>query len=314
MPRINILNIPNYYSSYYLLGLSRIADLRYTPSREFSHLNNKPFLVFEYQGKVVVIENDDPIGVDLKSYEQADLYFATNKLLTSEDYSMPKVHPIYPHYSINNSWDFLKIFGVKGAKEIGLKEFLKQWYVIFRRPDFKESPTRKLEGNYVFFAGSIWKKEPWANQVRLEFIEACKANPKIDFEGGMNPRSDGDLCGMPPSVMDKRYTPEDFAEKSSRSIIGFINPAVLDAVSWRLAEYWNYSCFVIGFPFKTDLPTFPEHGKQIHYIQDSAEFPELLTFLMNNRDYLEKVSLGGKQFFQEFCLPETQAKRILSMI
>lgn len=314
MPRINVLNIPNYYSSYYLLGLSRVADLRYSPSQEFSNLNDQPFLVFEYKGKVVVIENDDPIGVNKKAYDQADLYFATNKLLEREDYNWPKVHPIYPHYSINNAWDFLKIFGIKGAKEIGMKNFLKQWYILFRRPVFVDRPLRNLEGNYVFFAGSIWKKEPWANQVRLDFIQACKANPLINFEGGMNPRTDGDLCGMPPSVMDKRYSPEDFADKSSRSIIGFINPAVLDAVSWRLAEYWNYRCFVVGFPFKTDLPSFPEHGKQIHYIQDTEELPELLGYAMKNREYLDKVSLGGKQYFQEYCLPEIQAKRILSMI
>ncbi|PZV79139.1 hypothetical protein CLV31_11599 [Algoriphagus aquaeductus] len=314
MEQINLFNIPNYYSSFYHLGLSLEKSLRFSPKEEFAHLNGRPFLVFEYKGRIVVIDNDDPVGIDKKSYDQADLYFATNKLLNKAEYNWPKVHSIYPHYPIDNSWDFLKTFGLKGILKTDPRNFLKQWYTLYQRPGFENRPVRRLEGNYVFFAGSIWKKESWANKVRVDFIHACRSNPLIDFEGGMNPRSDGDLCGVPPSVIDKRYTPDVFAQKSSRSIIGFINPAVLEAVSWRLAEYWNYNCFVIGFPFKIDLPTLPEHGKHIHYIQDSGELPELLNYVLKNRNYLDKIALGGKEYFQDNCLPGVQARRILSMI
>jgi hypothetical protein len=314
MSPVTILNVPNYYCSYYHLGLQRIADLRFNPKAEFAHLNDKPFLVIEYKGKVAVIENDDPIGVDEKSYGFSDLYFATNKLLAREDYNWAKTRPIYPHYSIDNAFDYLKLFGIRGMAALGPKEFLRQFYILYRRPDFVNLPVQKKEGNYVFFAGSIWKKEPWANQVRSSFVQACQVNPHIRFEGGMNPRTDGDLCGLPSSVMDKRYTPSEFAEKSSRSVIGFSNPAVLDAVSWRLAEYWNYGCFVLGFPFKIDLPSLPVHGEHMHYINDPAEFSDVITFAMKNQEYREKVSLGGKRFFEEFCLPEIQAKRILSLL
>ena len=314
MSKVHILNIPNYYCSFFHLGLESVAELTYSPQPEFSHLNDKPFLVIEYKGKVAVIENDDPIGVDKASYDHSDLYFATNKLLAREDYNWEKVKPIYPHFSINNCGQYFSRFGLKGLINMGPKEFLRQWYILYRRPEFVNLPKQKLEGNYVFFAGSIWKKEPWANQVRAAFVQACQSNPHIQFEGGMNPRTDGDLCGLPPSVMDKRYTPEEFTEKSSRSVIGFSNPAVLDAVSWRLGEYWNSSCFVLGFPFKIDLPTVPEHGKHMHYVQDPAEFSDIITYAMTHPEYREKVSQGGKQYFEEFCLPEIQAKRILSML
>jgi hypothetical protein len=314
MKKVSVLNIPNYYSSFYQLGLESVADLRYTPRPEFAHLDNKPYLVIECNGKIAVIENDDPVGVDKASYDMADIYFATNKLFVREDYSWPKVHAIYPHYSINNHMAFLKLFGLKGVQQIGAREFFKQWYILYRRPKFVKMPKKKLEGNYVFFAGSIWKKENWANQVRAVYVQACQNNPLIQFEGGMNPRTDGDLCGLPLSVMDKRYTPSEFAEKSARSIIGFSNPAVLDAVSWRLGEYWNYGCFVIAFPFKTDMPSLPEHGKHIHYVQDPDEFSDVITFVMKNPDYREKVSFGGKQYFDEFCLPEIQANRILDLL
>ncbi len=314
MPTIYILNIPNYYCSYYLLGLSKITKLKFNPKIEFAHLNNKPFLVIEYRGKVAVIENDDPTGVDKKSFGHADLYFATNKLLSREDYNDPKVKPIYPHYSIDNAEEYLTLFGLRGILSLGPKEFLRQWYILYRRPDFTSKPYRPLNGNYVFFSGSIWKKEPEANQMRVDYIRACMEDPQVRFEGGMVPRMDGDPCGIPLDVINKKYPAKEFAEKSSRSIIGFNNPAVLDAVSWRLAEYWNYGCFVISFPFKIDLPTTPEHGKHIHYLQEGEGFAEVISFAMKNDDYREKVSRGGKQFFEENCLPEVQAKRILAML
>lgn len=314
MQIVNILNVPNYYCSYYLLGLGRIARLKYTPLPEFAHLNDKPFLVLEVKGKVIVIENDDPIGVDKPSYELADLYFATNKLKSREDYNWPKTRAIFPHYSIDNWVQHLQLFGVRGVREIGFKEFLRQTYILYRRPDFVNLPFKEKEGNYVFFAGSIWKKENWANQVRAAFVKACQANSHIQFEGGMNPRSDGDLCGLSPSVMDKRYTPEEFATKSSQSVIGFSNPAVLDAVSWRLAEYMNYGCFIISFPFKIEVPVEPVHGKDIHYIQDVSEFDEVITYAMKNEKYRKNVSKGAKEYFERYCLPETQAKMILDSI
>ena len=314
MSQVNILNIPNYYCSFYQLGLGKISDLRYNPKKEFAHLNGKPFLVLEYKGKIAVIENDDPVGVDKSSYSNSDLYFATNKLLLSEDYSMGKVRALFPHYTINNAFDYLKLFGLKGVKALSPKEYLRQFYTLYRRPKFINKPYHTLDSNYVFFSGSIWKKENWANQIRSEFVQACQTNPHIDFEGGMNPRTDGDLCGLPESVIDQRYTAKDFSEKSSRSVIGFSNPAVLNAVSWRLSEYWNYGCFVISFPFKIDLPKVPEHGKDIHYVESAEEFSDVITFAMKNPKYRKKVARGGKTYFEENCLPEIQARRILNML
>lgn len=314
MSKVTILNIPNYYCSAYHFGLTQISDLRFSPRAEFAHLNNKPFLVFEYQGKVAVIENDDPMGVDLPSYSNADLYFATNKLLARDDYNMPKVQSLYPHYPINNANDYAKLVGWKGLKELGPKELLRQWYTIYRRPEYVLKEFEPLEGNYVFFAGSIWKKEPWANQIRGAFVKACQNNPLIQFEGGMIPRTDGDLCGLAPELLNRKYSAKEFAAKSSKSVIGFNNPAVLDAVSWRLAEYWNYGCFVISFPFKIDMPSTPKHGEEIHYLTDSSEFDEVLTFGMKNVHYRKKVAGGGKAFYEKNCRPEVQAKRILELL
>lgn len=314
MSKVTVLNIPNYYCSTYQLGLSQITELRFSPQDEFAHLNNKPFLAIEYKGKVAVIENDDPIGVDLASYDNADLYFATNKLLAREDYNMAKVQSIYPHYPINIALDYVKLIGWKGLMNLGPKEFLRQYYTLFRRPKYEGKSYQPLDGNYVFFAGSIWKKQPCANQIRGAFVEACQNNPLINFEGGMIPRTDGDLCGLAPELLNRKYSAKEFAAKSAQSVIGFNNPAVLDAVSWRLAEYWNYGCFVLSFPFKIDMPTVPKHGEEIHYLKDETEFPEVIAYAIKNPIYREKVARGGKAFFDTNCKPRIQAKRILDLL
>lgn len=314
MEKLTLLNIPNYYSSFYHLGLNQVAELRYSPQAEFAHLDGKPFLVFDYKGKIVVIENDDPIGVDKKAYELCDLYFATNKLKAREDYNWEKVKSIFPHYSINNYSDYLRLFGWGGVRKLGLKEFARQVTILHKRPKFSNYPFEFKESNYIFFSGSTWKKEDWANQIRRNYIEACKDNPEIDFEGGMVRRKDGDPCGMPDSVITDKFPAVEFSGKSRKSIIGFNNPAVLDAVSWRLAEYLNYSCFVISLDFKIEVPEVPVHGKEMHYIQDSSEFAEVIDFALKNPDYRLKISNGGKEYFNKYCLPEIQAKRILKMV
>lgn len=313
MDKLTLLNIPNYYSSFYHLGLNQVAKLQYSPQPEFAHLNGKPFLVFDYNGKIVVIENDDPIGVDKKSYELCDLYFATNKLKEREDYNWEKVKTIFPHYSVNNYFEYMKLFGLEGVRKLGLKEFVRQVNILYRRPKFFNYPFEFKESNYMFFSGSIWKKEPWANQIRKTYIEACKDNSQIVFEGGMVRRKDGDPCGMPDSVLTDKFPAVEFSEKSRKSIIGFNNPAVLDAVSWRLAEYLNYSCFVISFDFKIDIPVLPVHGKEMHFIQDPSEFAEVIDYALKNPDYRLKISKGGKEYFNKYYLPDIQAKRILKM-
>lgn len=314
MYKVNILNIPNYYCSYYLLGLGRIGELKYTPSKEFAHLNGKPFLVIEVNGKVIVIENDDPIGVDKQSYNLADLYFATNKLINKEDYNWPKIRPLFPHYSIGIPGQYIRIFGFNGLLNSGLKGFVRQAYILNKRPDYQNIPFCKKDGNYVFFAGNIWEKEPSANQVRAAYVLACQNHPLIQFEGGMIPRSDGNLCGLPPEVLNRNYLPKEFAEKSAQSVLGFINPAVLDAVSWRLAEYLNYGSFIMSLPFKIQMPIEPIHGKEIHYLEDTSEFSEIITFAMTHPEYRNKLSRGAKDYFQNYCLPEKQAQMILESI
>ncbi|MDI1323128.1 MAG: hypothetical protein PSV36_10290 [Algoriphagus sp.] len=311
MKEIQLLNIPVFYSSYYLLGLSKEYKLSFKRDRRFDKYHNKGFLIFKVDGKFGVIDNHDPIGVNQELYDQVDLYFATNKLLNHPSYDQEKVRPLFPHFPVNILPLYFKLFHINLIRLLKPKDLAREIYVYQSRPDYKLEGDLYKHTNNIFFSGSTWKKEPWANQIRAEFIRACKIHPGIKFEGGFIPRSDGDNFGYDAELNQVKYPPKKFSEMSAKSLVSLNNPAVLGAVSWRLAENWNSSTFVLSFPFAIDLPIVPEHGEEIHYIKSSEEYKGVLDKVLNEPQYHEKVAKGGKSYFDTYCTPEAQAKYIV---
>lgn len=314
MLQVEILSIPNFYSSYYLLGFNNSFKLKYAPEKEFEKFNNRGFIIFRCEGKIGVIDNHDPVGVNQELYQVADLYFATNKLLDQDSYNQAKVKPLFPHYPVNILPLYLRFFGFDLIRKLSPKDLAREIYVLRSRPQYVKEGDRYRHGNYVFFAGSTWKKEPWANKIRAEFIRACKAHPGIQFEGGFIPRSDGDNFGYDNELNKAKYPPKKFSELSAKSLISLNNPAVLGAVSWRLAEYWNFSSFVLSFPFAIDLPIAPAHGEEIHYITTAEEYKNVLDLVLQDPSYHKKIAEGGKTFFDKYCRPEAQSKFVVDQL
>lgn len=95
-------------------------------------------------------------------------------------------------------------------------------------------------------------------------------------------------------------------------MVVFNNPAVLGAVSWRVAECLNRGSFLLSLPWKIELPEFPIHGEEIHEIKEIEESEGFLRFLLSNPSYHRKISEGGKAYFENKCRPEIQASQILN--
>lgn len=314
MQKVTLLNIPNFYSSYYVLGFAKEFQVNFKPDSTFEKYNNRGFVIFEIGGKTGVVDNHDPVGVDQELYSKVDLYFATNKLLNSPSYKQKKVRPLFPHYPVNIIPLYFKLFGLKLFTSLKPKDLARELYVLNSRPKYQKLGDNYRYGNYIFFSGSTWKKETWANQIRAEFIRACKANPKVNFEGGFIPRSDGNNFGFDEELNRVKYTPKKFSELSAKSLVSLNNPAVLGAVSWRLAEYWNFSSFVLSFPFAIDLPVVPEADKEICYVDSSSQYDKILDRVLEDPEYHCQISKGGKQFFDKYCTPEAQANYIISSL
>jgi hypothetical protein len=314
MKTITVLNIPNFYSSYYLLGLSQEFKVRFKIDKRFIKFNNKPLLVFQVNDKIGVIDNDDPTGVDQELYDLTDIYFATNKLIDDNSYNQKKVKPLYPHYPVNILPLYLSLFGLNLVRFIKIKDVAREIYILMRRPPYKKYKGIPVKGNFVFFSSNIWKKEPQANDIRAEFMRFCKEESRIEFEGGFIPRCDGDNLGFDKQLNSVRYSPRKFAKLNSKSKIVLNNPAVCGAVSWRLAEYLNQGLFVLSFPFKIELPQNIYHGQQSHFIESTTDYKSIFDYISDNPEYHEKVAISGKNYFDVFCAPKAQAKYVIDQL
>lgn len=314
MNTIYILNIPNFYSSYYLYGFSKMYKLKYKPDVRFLKYNNKPVIIFQFEDKLGVVNNDDPVYFDMSLYEVSDAYFVTNKLLESDDFSRGKVKPLFPHYPINIVPLYLKLFRFNLYKYLTLKNALRQIYTLYRRPIYKSHKSVFKKENYVFFSSSIWKKERETNSIRAEFIRYCKADNRVNFEGGFIPRSDGDNLGFNNEVNTVRYKPKQFSKLSAKSKIALNNAAVWGAVSWRLAEYLNQGLFVLSFPFKIELPKLLQHNLNVCFVKDVKDFSEVFNKVFDGSNYHETIAENGKLYFETYCTPLKQAEYIINIL
>lgn len=314
METLYILNIPNFYASYYLYGLNKEFKVKFKMDNRFLKYNNRPFLIFSLNNKIVVINNDDPVYFDQELYNLSDTYFVTNKLIDNPAFQQEKVKPLFPHYPINIVPLYLKLFKLNLFKHLKFKTLIKEIYILKRRPIYKDYNFKVEKDNYIFFSSSIWKNEKETNTIRAEFIRYCKADKRIEFEGGFIPRSDGDKLSFEEELNHIKYPPNTFSKLSKKSKIVLNNAAVWGAVSWRLAEYLNQSLFVLSFPFKIDLPVPLIHEEEIYCITENSEYKVVFDKVLSNPDYHKKIALNGKAYFSKYCTPSAQAKYIVTTL
>lgn len=314
MKTIQLLNIPNFYSSYYLLGLNQAYKVKFKMDSNFTKFNNKPILIFKVNDTIAVIDNDDPTGVHQELYELASVYFVTNKLIDHDSYKQPKVKPLYPHYPVNIVRLYCHIFGLGLFRYLKFKDLIRQIYILLRRPLYTTYKKSFKKDNFIFFSSNIWKKEPETNQIRAEFIRFCKADNRIVFKGGFIPRSDGANYGFDNELNDEKYSPKMFSKLSAKSKIVLNNPAVCGAVSWRLAEYLNQGLFVLSFPFKIEFPKHFSQDRETCFVEKTIEFKQVLDKIIDNSGYHETIAANGKFYFDTYCTPFAQAKYIVDSV
>ena len=314
MKTLYILNIPNYYASYYLLGFQKVFRIKFSMDSRFVAYNNKPLLIFKIEDRLGVIDNDDPVQVVQALYDLADMYFVTNKLLDNPSYQQAKVQPLFPHYPVNILPLYLRLFHFNLMKYLSLKTIARTLYILIRRPQYKSYAQDPVKANYIFFSSNIWKKEAETNAIRAAFIRYCKADERLTFEGGFVPRTDGQNFGFDDVLNTVKYPPKLFSELSRKSKIVLNNAAVCGAVSWRLAEYLNQGLFVLSFPFKIELPVPLEHNRSVCFIEDAQSFKTVFDTVLTQEQYHEQICKGGKLYFETHCTPEAQARYIVNKL
>ena len=308
--KVELLNIPNFYSTYYLFGLGLQGNLTYKENDLFKKYNGYPKIIFSYKTKIYVIDNDDPSGIDSYLYEKCSKYFVTNRLKNDRRYDKEKVESLFPHYPINCAGLYIKCFGLDIFRKLGLKEGLRQLRAISKRPKYRNYKLIDSKENFVFFISRIWKKEKETNELRTIFINTCLSDRRLKFEGGLVPRSDGNNLGFERLIVNKKYSPKKFNRLSAKSKFVLNNPAVLGAVSWRFAEYLNLGLFVISTPFKVVFPIELEHNYNICMVKSTSEFKTVINKNLNDRDYRMRIKSNAKEYFDKYCSPNAQINYI----
>jgi len=149
--KVELLNIPNFYSTYYILGLGLHGKLTYKENDVFKKYHGCLKIIFRYKTKLYVIDNDDPGGIDSYLYEKCNKYFVTNLLKNDIRYNKEKVESLFPHYPVNCVGLYIKCFGLDIFRKLGLKEGLRQLRAISKRPKYRNYKLIDSKENFIFF-------------------------------------------------------------------------------------------------------------------------------------------------------------------
>ena len=162
--------------------------------------------------------------------------------------------------------------------------------------------------NYVFFCSTLWYSDEWnkndetLNLTRARFIRACRDMKELDFEGGLVPqernRSSEDL------FKDCLYHPvskKEWIAKTQQSMVVFNTPAFWGCHGWKLGEYLALGKCIISTRLVNDLPHPLEHGKNIHFVENSEKaMIEALQYIIAHPEYRKHLEQGALSYWKQY--------------
>jgi len=269
----------------------------------------------------VFIDASDPPSLVQEGVEWGDVYAKINVDYNEiPDTAKHKVLPIGPSFGI-------KIWNLPQSLLLALVRYLKfgdsienprehfagyyrQWR--YRLPESLFIPGRS-RNDYIFFAGSLWKREPETNTYRANFIRVCSSLEGIKFEGGFAPRTRNDVPGFEDLTMIQRIPFPEYLRKLKVSSVAFNTPAVASCHGWKLAEFLALGKAIISTPLTRELPHPLEHGVHIHYVDGSIEsIRQAVVDICGNPNYRRKLEENARKYYVAHLQPVQVIDRILS--
>ena len=280
--------------SYDIEAFVELGDLR----------NDLRFIICDNGVKTkYFIHMDDPYQLSEEDYNWCDVYGCVNANYThypQDSYS--KLISLVPSYAIRKDASLLKC--VKDAIFL----FLSTYNYVLNRKEWNKY-TQQLESNkwrnikhfflrrikawknrlplsayenltnskddYVFFLSTLWYSDTWnkndegVNLRRAYFIRACKKILGNKFEGGLLGDSSSSNELFSDVLSHNRESFSSWLEKTKQSALVFNTPAFWDCHGWKLGEYLALGKCIVSTPLSNDLPHPLEHGKNIHFVENS---------------------------------------------
>ena len=171
------------------------------------------------------------------------------------------------------------------------------------------------EDDYIFFLSTLWYSDEWnkndetVNLRRAHFIRACKSLKGVVFEGGLlgDKTSSNDKFA---DVLAEHGEPfVTWLEKTKRSALVFNTPAFWNCHGWKLGEYLALGKCIVSTKLYNDLPYPLEHGKNIHFVEDTEEsMHEAIEYILAHPEYRHKLENGAKEYWEKYGTPEASLR------
>lgn len=269
----------------------------------------------------VFIDASDPPSLVQEGIRWCDVYAKINvDYKEIPETAKHKILPIGPSFGIK-VWNlpqtlFLALMRYlkSGASIENPREhfagYYRQWR--YRLPETSFTPGQS-RSDYIFFAGSLWKREAETNAFRANFIRVCSSLEGIRFEGGFAPRTRKDVPGYEDVTMVQRIRFPEYLQKLKISSVAFNTPAVASCHGWKLAEFLALGKAIISTPLTRELPCPLEHGVHIHYVDGSVEsIRQAVIDICQNHDYRRRLEENAREYYVAYLQPVRVIDRILS--
>ena len=310
-----------FYHSFYVQGLREICGARnITYSRQKlpqAGEHGCALIVHDKSDHKIYIAAEDSPEINLEALEWCDIYAKINvspDVMPAQGAS--KIMPIGPSFAVkiyappHALYHALKTYHLtKKQPKQHFMNYYRQLKHRFPESFYKPGVTQR---DYIFFSGTIWKKDTGTNDARSLFVEACKSTPGVRFEGGFRPRSKNDVPGYEHLTDYTEYSHADYIHKTQASAVVFNTPAVMRCHGWKLGEFLAMGKAIVSTPPEWLLPAPLVHGEHIHYVENSAEsIREAVALICRDDDYRKQLEQGARQYYDQYLKPAAVVGRIL---
>lgn len=310
-----------FYDGYYIQGIKEIyKDVEFNISK-FPDFPEETF-AFIIEGKnysrKIIIDSKDSGQIDLISLEWCDVYgkvnYNTNSLPVADQ---DKIVAIGPSFGIK-IWNLFETLYYGTLNFIRFKNaivnkrgFAANYWRQYKRFRLKKYHLTQSSNNEVFFLNSIWKKENETNNNRALFIETCKNNKNVNFEGGFVSRSNGDNLGFDALIYSQIIPLKTYLKKLKNSAFVFNTPAVLSCHGWKLAEFLALGKAIISTSHYNKLPADLINEKHLLYAQSGDEINKAIEKLTTDISFKRKLEFESRNYFETYLAPQKVIKRLL---
>ncbi|HEX8332290.1 MAG TPA: hypothetical protein VF622_06685 [Segetibacter sp.] len=311
-----------FYGSYYIYGFQKHfgkGKVKFSTKRFPSNLKQRTFAAIIHlnnKEKKIIIDSDDSDAIDKDALQWCDAYYKVNLNFNTNH---PKLVSIGPSFGIK-IWSSPEMLFCAAKNYLSYKKRLTNWKQFFicyykqnERLPLSEYLNDEKPGRYVFFTSTLWKKEPVSNNLRRNFIKACKEITEIKFEGGFTPRKRKEIQGYEDDTVDRLYPLKEYLNKIKKSVVVFNTPVVLNCHGWKLAEFMAMKKAIISTKISNQLPEPLEDGKNIvSTTGEIADIKKAILSVIENPEYHESLQNNAFEYYNKYLSPLAVITKIIT--